>query len=311
MNPTNAPEIVAPPAEPAPVTARDPLRPPTVTRKQVAAMVGAVALLGVLYAGVSLAFFTSLKPEAPAADAPPRDSRELYAAHCANCHGARGEANGPASPNLNPPARHFGMERFRLASTTNGNPTDDDLMHVIQHGIPGSAMPPFPQLSEAERRSLVAEIRWRTSYGLRQKLVKSFESEGGADESELGALVNRLSAPGEPVAVPNPMPPTSAEAVARGRVLYAANCASCHGPEGRGDGPQVKDLKNENGHPTRPRDLTSGSYKGGGSPEQLYLRLSVGMPGTPMPASTTLKPTEICDLVHFVRSLAPPAAGNQ
>ena len=44
------------------------------------------------------------------------------------------------------------------------------------------------------------------------------------------------------------MPPTSAEAVDRGRVQYAANCASCHGPNGRGDGPQVKDLKNENGN---------------------------------------------------------------
>ena len=39
--------------------------------------------------------------------------------------------------------------------------------------------------------------------------------------------------------------------------------------------------------------------------DKANLRLAVGMPGTPMPASATLKPNEICDLVHYVRSLAP------
>jgi mono/diheme cytochrome c family protein len=67
----------------------------------------------------------------------------------------------------------------------------------------------------------------------------------------------------------------------------------------------VKELKNENGRPTHPRDLTRGGYKGGGAPERLYARILVGMPGTPMPASNTLKPDEVCDLVHYVRSLAP------
>lgn len=298
------------------VPAAEPVAPPTtvgLSRGARLTLFGTLLLLPVFTVAFGLFAYSrhAVQPAGVAA-APdsPLDGPALYAFHCASCHGINGDAQGPTSSALNPPARHFGMERFRLAGTTNGNPTDDDLLAVIRNGIPGTAMTSFRHLSEAEQLALVAEVRKRTANGLRRKLIKIYETEGGIDEAELGPLVHRLSQPGEPVAAPNPMPPTSADAVARGRVLYTANCASCHGPNGRGDGPQVKDLKNENGHPTRPRDLTSGSYKGGGTPERLYVRLAVGLPGTPMPASATLKPNEICDLVHFVRSLATPATDS-
>src|SRR5437763_1416765 len=58
-------------------------------------------------------------------------------------------------------------------------------------------------------------------------------------------------------------PPTP-EALALGRQVFVKNCATCHGAEGGGDGPQVKDLKNDDGSPTQPRDLTLGRYKCGG-----------------------------------------------
>jgi len=46
----------------------------------------------------------------------------------------------------------------------------------------------------------------------------------------------------------NPLPATEA-VVARGRALYDANCAVCHGPQGRGDGPGAATLN------PRPPDL--------------------------------------------------------
>jgi hypothetical protein len=58
------------------------------------------------------------------------------------------------------------------------------------------------------------------------------------------------------------------------------------------------------GFPTRPRDLTRGIYKGSPEPASFYRRIALGMPGTPMPASSNLKPAEIIDLLTFLRSLS-------
>jgi mono/diheme cytochrome c family protein len=44
----------------------------------------------------------------------------------------------------------------------------------------------------------------------------------------------------------------SADAIADGESLYPVHCAGCHGPDGRGDGPEAK------GSPVPPADLTAG-----------------------------------------------------
>jgi len=44
-----------------------------------------------------------------------------------------------------------------------------------------------------------------------------------------------------------------------GRTLYDANCAACHGPTGKGDGPAVAGL------PRRPADLTGIAARNGGT----------------------------------------------
>jgi hypothetical protein len=67
----------------------------------------------------------------------------------------------------------------------------------------------------------------------------------------------------------------------------------------------VKDMKNDNGWPTRPRDLARGVFKGGSEKERVYARIALGLPGTPMPGTAaTLKPEELVDLTNFVLSLS-------
>jgi mono/diheme cytochrome c family protein len=241
-------------------------------------------------------------------DAPHPNGLALYAQHCARCHGTRGSADGPSSPFLDPPARRFGEDKFKLASTTNGIPTDDDLLYVIQHGIPGTSMPSFDHLSDAERRALVAHIRWLTQAGVYTKLYRrAKKDEDDPDVAELSMAAAKQVVQAPPLEVPADLPPPDAASLARGRETFAKNCATCHGPKGAGDGPQVKDMKDDNGRPNKPRDLARGIFKGGGEPQRLYVRIALGMPGTTMPNTlTALTPQQLGDLVNFVRSLSDP-----
>jgi cytochrome c oxidase cbb3-type subunit 3 len=73
--------------------------------------------------------------------------------------------------------------------------------------------------------------------------------------------------------------PASADAlVASGRALYAERCVSCHGPEGRGDGPIAKAMNT-----TVPANLADADWKHGEAPEQVLAVLNAGVKGTSMP----------------------------
>lgn len=80
--------------------------------------------------------------------------------------------------------------------------------------------------------------------------------------------------------------------VAAGQRLFAANCAVCHGADGTGA--------------TSPINLTRGEFKHGGSDQELFNTISKGVPGTEMPGSF-LNPSEIQQVVEFVKALARPA----
>jgi mono/diheme cytochrome c family protein len=130
------------------------------------------------------------------------------------------------------------------------------------------------------------------------------------DPAELERDADEVLKPGDPVAAPNPWPPADAASVARGKATYLAKgCASCHGETGKGDG--VQEQKNNDGTPTAPRDFTRGIFKGGRDPQQLFARIALGMPGTPMPGSQGVPPEEIADQVNFILSLSVPDAQAQ
>jgi mono/diheme cytochrome c family protein len=315
------PETLSPADRPAglastpdnPVPAPTPLRGglPAARRLpgwQTAIMLATPIALLIATWGVPAVIFLSPSAPGPPAPAGTPDGARLYAQHCASCHGESGNGSGVAY--LNPPARDFGEGKFRLATTANGVPTDDDLRRLLRGGIPGSAMPGFPQLADGELVAVVDHVRGLTRTGVYARLRRAADAQGDEpDFAALAAIADRATRPGPPVDVP-PLPASTPESVARGRLVYAATCVQCHGPEGRGDGPQVKDLKNDNGWPTRPRDLTAGVFKGGRERERLYARVVLGMPGTPMPASPMLPPESVADVVNYVLSLSPgPAAG--
>lgn len=234
---------------------------------------------------------------------------QLFARHCASCHGERGDGKGIAAAFLFPRPRDFTTGRFRLVSASNNVPTRDDIQAVLVRGMPGSAMPPWAHLSQSDRDALVDEVLRLRTAGVREAYIRQLKDEEGLSDEKIAApevqksiqdYVNNLAVPGEVRPVPTIGPPT-AEAIARGKENYAKFvCISCHGETGRGDGVQA--MNDDDGTPTSPRDFTLGIFKGNPDPASLYRRIAFGMPGTPMPASTAMTPEQMVDLVHYIRS---------
>ena len=223
----------------------------------------------------------------PASSALLSRGKAAYEKECLACHGEKGDGEGEAAYLLYPRPRDFTSGQFRLVSTWDGVPTDEDLFRTISRGMPGSAMPAWAHLSEETRWGLVHHVKSLSKRPFEVKPARDPDADGND-----GAGVIRVP----------PEPAYDAATEVRAKATFAQSCAPCHGPSGRGDGRQEQ--TDSKGYPTRPRDLTLGVYKGSPDPESVYRRIVTGLPGSPMPQSAYLHGSAAWDLVHLVRSLS-------
>jgi len=89
----------------------------------------------------------------------------------------------------------------------------------------------------------------------------------------------------------------NADMVVHGKGVYAANCAMCHGAEGRGDGPAGAALN------PKSRNLVTGPWKLGGGYIGLYKVLTEGIPGGSMASYAHLSSADRWALVQFIDSI--------
>lgn len=207
--------------------------------------------------------------------------KQLYRRYCVGCHGPFGDGRGENAPWIDPKPRDFVTGTFKCRSTPSGElPTDEDLFKSVTRGFVNSNMPPWLPLTKQQRVDLVA-------------YVKTFSSRF------------REEKPSAPVQIPSE-PAADRQSVQRGDELYQKmNCWSCHGKEGRGDGPSAQTLVDSKGYPVPPYDFRAGTrFKCGESNQDLYRILVTGLDGTPMPSSANaLTPAQTWDLVHYLRAL--------
>ena len=315
-----------------------------------------------------------------------KEGRNLYMRHCVHCHGTSGDGNGPTAEYLNPLPRDYRLGVFKFTSTAAGmKACREDLKRTLQEGIPGTSMPSFVLLADAELDSLVEYVRWLAMRGeferslaaelsgdYSQKAFAQRKKDGESSDEIIAELrenylvevtdpkskrkeyrisptviadvadnlASEWSTPEEEGSIVVPgiariSPEEDPHSIARGRALYMsekAKCFSCHGAGGKGDGvstvdywtipnstPEkkfaVRGLHDQWGHPQRPRDLTTGIYRGGRRPIDIYRRIYAGIKGTQMSAfgGTVLNDQEMWDLVNYVLSIPynpepPPAA---
>ncbi len=87
------------------------------------------------------------------------------------------------------------------------------------------------------------------------------------------------------------------EIVAYGEKFYKTNCALCHGPEGKGDGPAGKALK------PPPRNLVEGKWTQGGGDIAHFKVIANGIPGSSMASFGHFKTADRWAVVHYIESI--------
>lgn len=225
---------------------------------------------------------------------------QLFAKNCALCHGDTGDGGGKFAYLMNPRPRNFQQGNFKLSTTQNQIPSDEDLFRSISNGMPGSAMPPWGHLPKADVDALVAHVR-RIHVNATRTALEQWVRDGTIKNGELPSVLAERTTPGPALVVP-PEPPFDEIRWFRGRRLYLENCASCHGADGE---PVAEEVKfDAEGYPVPPRSFVNGIFKGGSQGHQLYARIWKGMKGTPMPSSQGVYDgDEMWDIIHYLQSL--------
>ena len=260
--------------------------------------VGVVALLAALPA---VAADTPSAPMPEATEEFVEQGRVIYIRRCSFCHGLMGDGEGPAAQFLDPRPRDFTLGTFKFRTTQSGElPTDEDLFRTVSRGLSGTGMQAFD--SDLIKSGLTEEERWQVI-----AYIKTFAFE--FDDPELDPI-----ATGKLISLPANLPAYNADTIAKGQEIFErAKCWECHGKQGRGNGQKAFDRKDDWGFPIRIRNVTlPWKLKGGARVEDIYMRFSTGINGTPMPSfAKALNDEERWYLANFIKSLQHQATDAQ
>jgi mono/diheme cytochrome c family protein len=94
--------------------------------------------------------------------------------------------------------------------------------------------------------------------------------------------------------------PNNEETREDGKKLYARHCASCHGPQAKGDG----SLALAGGTPS---DLTDETWDYGSTDGEIFVAIRDGVSADMLAYKDKLNDKQIWHIVHFLRSLGPKA----
>jgi mono/diheme cytochrome c family protein len=258
----------------------------------------------------------------------------LYRRHCLHCHGLTGDGHGPTAPWVNPHPRDYRLGLFKFTSSSQiagaRKPRREDLLRTLRAGIEGTSMPSFALLPEDELDAIInyvihLSMRGEVEFAIMKQMAGTQEDKSADEESMEETVNNQLSAVAanwvqaqseDKRIKPGPYPTFTEEqlkeSVRNGFKLFtdkqsAAGCVSCHGDFGRKNNYMFDPW----GTIVRPIDLTSGVYRGGRRPVDLYYRIhsgiDKGMPGF----SIHLDPKQTWDVVNFLQVLPYPKMREQ
>jgi cytochrome c oxidase cbb3-type subunit I/II len=149
------------------------------------------------------------------------------------------------------------------------------------------------QLSGFDRQTLAASVQPKTA-----DMAMASEPSARATPPSVPIAMRGGYSRSSPVLHPAEDPGDLQEEVSRGGNLFAANCATCHGSAGRGDGQASASLL------PKPANLIAARF----SDERLSSVLWNGVAGSAMPPWRQLPAEDLRALVAYIDSLHPPGA---
>ncbi len=254
----------------------------------------------------------SLMRASVAADA--SRGRQIYARTCSVCHGERGNGSMWASANLRPAPRDFSSPEAKAELTR------ERMLASVAVGRPGTAMSGYASKFSAQDMAAVVDY-------IRGSVMRVDATGGISGTHALGvagspaaaiaaapappSVAAKPAAAAAPVALAKsdmklPLPLGLQGNVAAGRKFYDANCATCHGVKGDGQGPRAYFIN------PKPRVFTSAESRALFNRPAIYAGVSAGKRGTEMPAwDKVLSPQEMADVSEYTfRSFIQPGAGG-
>lgn len=253
----------------------------------------------------------------------------LYRRQCMHCHGISGDGRGPTGPWVNPTPRDFRQGYFKFISTAtrvgDRKPRREDIRRTLDRGIEGTSMPSFGLMEDHEKEEIVSyvihlSLRGEAEIQTMMPLLKQEALDGTVAEKvqDMAALFLKAWADSDKEGIePSPYPYSDkkeelAASIQRGYKLFtdprgAGSCIGCHVDFGR-QAPFRYDFW---GTMVRPANLTSGVYRGGRRPLDLYWRIRGGIRPSNMPAADLKvdkanKIDQYWDLVNFLQTLPYP-----
>ncbi len=259
---------------------------------------------------------------------------KVYTKNCSVCHGDNGNTAFWAKNGLNPPPRDF------TSPEAQGNLTRKRMVHSVTNGRPGTGMMPFKtRLSTTEIAEVVGFIRYKF-------MGVDPSKDTGEAPLAIGKPVALSQPPAQagaipgvdaplstarpaPVQSPTPAPVASVKPDAAApsinvdmslpvpnglkgdivwaRKFYMANCFTCHGVTGQGDGPRAFF------NIPRPRNFTSEESRQILNKPRIFNSITHGRVRTVMPAwGKVLNEQQIAGLTEFVFQtfIHPPKAAS-
>ena len=204
----------------------------------------------------------------PIASSHAEPARRLYAENCSVCHGDDGRGAQWTRRNMNPPPRDF-------TSTAAHQQLDrETMLRTVRFGKANTAMPGFDtQLGPAQIAQIVDYVR-----GAFMRIDTATETEVGESALVPGEYPGGLS--GDPRS---------------GMAFYMANCATCHGMNGDGQGPRAYFIL------PKPRDFRHPASRHTLDRPRLFAAIAEGTRGSEMPAwDKVLSAQEIANIAEYV-----------